>query len=86
MDDRLAELAMRIFVQMAAQHAVRHGIHGSRGQASSLARESFKLAEAFVEELDTHSARVGNDGRAAVPPNSDQSQAAVAERSGGTDE
>ena len=53
-DDKLDELAMRIFVELAAQHTVRHGaVHESRpGPASSLARESFKLAEAFYEERD----------------------------------
>lgn len=62
MDDRVNELAMRIFVQMAAQHTVRHGLHESRGQAASLARESFKLAEAFAAERDARSAGVGKDG------------------------
>jgi hypothetical protein len=50
MDDPVDELAMKIFTQMAAQHAVRHGVHDARAQASSLVRESFKLAEAFMQE------------------------------------
>lgn len=50
MDDPVDELAMKIFTQMAAQHAVRHGVHDARAQASSLVRESFKLAEAFTQE------------------------------------
>ena len=53
MDSPLTTLAMRIFVQMAAQHTVRHGLHDSRGQATALARESFRLAEAFEEERAT---------------------------------
>ena len=66
-DDKLNELAMRIFVELAAQHTVRHGaVHESRGQASALARESFKLAEAFYEECDARerasSARVAPNG------------------------
>jgi hypothetical protein len=67
MDDRVSALAMRIFVQMAAQHTVRHGVHESRGQASSLARESFKLAEAFAEEREARSARLASDARGALP-------------------
>ena len=59
MDDKIEQLAMRIFVEMAAQHTVRHGaVHESRGQASNLARESFKLAEAFTEESEARSARL----------------------------
>ena len=50
MAPRVTLLAMRIFVQMAAQHTVRHGVHDSGGQAKALARESFRLAEAFEEE------------------------------------
>jgi len=50
MNDEIEELAVSIFTQMAAQHTVRHGVHDSRSQASTLARESFKLAEAFVQE------------------------------------
>ena len=50
MGDGLDELAMKIFVQMAAQHTVRHGLHSSSSLASSLARESFNLAEAFDAE------------------------------------
>ena len=41
---------MKIFAQMAAQYTVRHGVHDSQVQASSLVRESFKLAEAFMQE------------------------------------
>lgn len=52
---------MRIFVQMAAQHTVRHGVHEARGQAASLARESFKLAEAFEQERESRSAASAND-------------------------
>lgn len=48
--DEIDDLAVSIFTQMAAQHTVRHGVHDSRTQASTLARESFKLAEAFVQE------------------------------------
>ena len=51
------ELAMRIFTQMAAQYTVRHGIHDSRAQALSLARESFTLAEAFIQECRTRAAK-----------------------------
>ena len=50
MADEVDELAVMIFAQMAAQHTVRHGVHDSRTQASTLVRESFKLAEAFVDE------------------------------------
>ena len=50
MVDEIDDLAVSIFTQMAAQHTVRHGVHDSRTQASTLARESFKLAEAFVQE------------------------------------
>ena len=48
--DEVDDLAVTIFAQMAAQHTVRHGVHDSRTQASSLVRESFKLAEAFFDE------------------------------------
>ena len=76
MDERLDEIAMGIFMHMAAQHAVRHGLHESRGQAPSLARESFMFAEAFVRERDARSAEhSGRDADAsaiastAVPTN-----------------
>jgi hypothetical protein len=58
MDDTVEELAMRIFAQMAAQYTVRHGVHDSQVQASSLVRESFKLAEAFMQECR---ARIASD-------------------------
>ena len=60
-DDPVDELAMKIFTQMAAQHAVRHGVHDARAQASSLARESFKLAEAFTRER--HARRAGDQNK-----------------------
>jgi hypothetical protein len=59
MDIRMDVLAMRIFVEMAAQYTVRHGLHESRGQASSLAREAFTLAEAFTDERHARAARLG---------------------------
>ena len=64
MDRRITLLAMRIFVQMAAQHTVRHGLHDSGGQATALARESFRLAEAFEEEREARSAARGQDSGA----------------------
>lgn len=68
MDPRLTVLAMRIFVQMAAQHTVRHGVHESRAHASSLARESFRLAQAFEDERETRSAAsMPNDGAQSIP-------------------
>jgi hypothetical protein len=41
---------------MAAQHAVRHGVHDTRAQALSLVRESFKLAEVFIQERSARGA------------------------------
>jgi hypothetical protein len=67
MEDQLNKLAMRIFVQMAAQHTVRHGLHDSRGQASSLARESFMLAEAFAAERAARDARSDEGGELTSP-------------------
>jgi hypothetical protein len=67
MEDRLNELATRIFVQMAAQHTVRHGLHDSRGQASSLARESFMLAEAFAAERAARDVRAETVGERTLP-------------------
>ena len=62
------ELAMRIFVELAAQHTVRHGaVHESRGQASLLARESFKLAEAFYTERDARDALTEGGAAGAAP-------------------
>jgi hypothetical protein len=60
MDDAVEELAMKIFAQMAAQYTVRHGVHDSQVQASSLVRESFKLAEAFMQE---RRARLASDAK-----------------------
>ena len=68
MNTRVTLLAMRIFVQMAAQHTVRHGVHDSRVQAASLARESFRLAEVFEQEREARSAPcVQNDGAHPIP-------------------
>ena len=52
-DNGVDELAMKIFTEMSAQYTVRHGIHEIRTQAPALARESFKLAETFVQERDS---------------------------------
>lgn len=52
-DSGVDELAMKIFTEISAQYTVRHGVHDTRAQASSLARESFKLAETFVQERDS---------------------------------
>jgi hypothetical protein len=57
MNDTIDDLAAQIFARMAAQYTVRHGVHESRGQAMSLVRESFTLAEAFVRERDARLAR-----------------------------
>ena len=56
-DNGVDELAMKIFAEMSAQYTVRHGIHEIRTQAPALARESFKLAETFVQERDARVAR-----------------------------
>ena len=68
MDTPLNVLAMRIFVQMAAQHTTRHGVHESRRQASSLAQEAFKLAEAFEEEREARTAVLTQSDRAEATP------------------
>jgi hypothetical protein len=52
---------MKIFAQMAAQYTVRHGVHDSQVQASSLVRESFKLAEAFMLERRARAASDANE-------------------------
>jgi hypothetical protein len=57
-DDGVDELAMSIFTRIAAQYTVRHGLHEIRSQASTLARESFTLAETFIRERET---RMGGD-------------------------
>jgi hypothetical protein len=61
MDDAVDELAMNIFTQMAAQYTVRHGVHDSQVQASSMVRESFKLAEAFMQERRARIASLANE-------------------------
>ena len=61
--DEVDELAVTIFAQMAAQHTVRHGVHDSRTQASTLVRESFKLAEAFVLERRARKAAGSDEPR-----------------------
>jgi hypothetical protein len=60
MNDPVNDLAMQIFVQMAAQYTVRHGLHESRAQAVSLVRESFMLAQAFLRECDARSPRASD--------------------------
>ena len=52
-DNGVDELAMKIFTEISAQYTVRHGVHDTRAQASALVRESFKLAETFVQERDS---------------------------------
>ena len=55
-DKGIDELAMKIFTEMSAQYTVRHGIHEIRTQAPALARESFKLAETFVQVREARAA------------------------------
>jgi hypothetical protein len=61
-DDGVDELAMNIFTEIAAHYTVRHGVHEIRTQAPLLARESFKLAETFVQEREAR--RRGDKDRA----------------------
>jgi hypothetical protein len=61
MNDTVDELAMQIFTHMAAQHTVRHGVHDSHAQALSLVRESFTLAEAFVQERRARTAKAAEE-------------------------
>jgi hypothetical protein len=60
MNDSVDQLAMKIFTQMAAQYTVRHGLHSSHTQASSLAREAFDFAEAYMRELEARMSRDKN--------------------------